>query len=313
MQKFEVKRVNGVYRIEEVAGTIQKYGIVVLKGYIAQDTREEIRSILTQKLEDARSKGHVVRMGQYPKADFLLGDILTIHNLEKYDYIFFKQELVELAKKILKSDELVYYGDSSTQFDEAARGFHKDHVERTNANTADWVGEYGIIRCAFYCEDHDRYSGGLKVRLASHNVEACRSMFDPSKISHHAGKAVDVKSLYGDLVIWSMRLTHSGNYKRLTVLPWVCVHPRLEGHIPSALSMPEQQRRYFMSCALAKPGAHLEHYLKNMLKRDADYRMYLERARRAEEAESFLTKRSVTFRKPCDYYGRVDMTVQNPG
>jgi hypothetical protein len=306
MQKFEISRSNGVYPPQELAEKFARYGLVVLKGYLPADSRDDVRRILTEKLEAARTRGHVLHLSQYPKADFLLGDILSIRALQKYDYVFFKRELLEIAKVLLKSRELVYYGDSSTQFDSAARGFHKDHVERTNAATEDWRGDYGLIRCAFYCEDHSRHSGGLKVRIATHNVESCRSLFDKNKISHHAGKSVDVLSEYGDMVIWSMRLTHSGNYKKLKFWPGLSLHPRIEGYLPEWLTLPEQLRRYFMSCAFARPGAHFDHYIRNMLARDADYRQYLERARNADEAREFLAQREVTLLPPSDYYGRLD-------
>lgn len=306
MQKFEISRSNGVYPPQEATEKFERYGLVVLKGYLPPDTRDDIRRILTDKLEAGRSRGNVLHLPQYPKADFLLGDILSIRGLQKYDYVFFKRELLEIAKLLLKSRELIYYGDSSTQFDSAARGFHKDHVERTNAATEDWRGDYGLIRCAFYCEDHSHHSGGLKVRIATHNAESCRSWFDKNKISHHAGKSVDVLSEYGDMVIWTMRLTHSGNYKKLKFLPGLSLHPRIEGYLPDWLTVPEQLRRYFMSCAFARPGAHFDHYIRNMLARDADYRQYLERARNVEEARQFLEPREVTFVQPGDYYGRLD-------
>jgi len=306
MQEFEVSRTAGAYSLAEAKRKFAKFGLIVLKEYIERETRDDIRHILTRRLESERQKGGVLKLSEYPKADFLLGDILAVRELSKYDYVFFKPELVSLAKHLLNTEELVYYGDSSTQFDAAARGFHKDHVERTNANTDDWVGDYGLIRCAFYCEDHSRHSGGLKVRISSQNVESCRDPRDPSKISHHAGKAVDVKSEYGDLIIWSMRLTHSGNYRKLKFLSRLCLHPRIESKLPNFLVVPEQMRRYFMSCAFARPGNHLQHYIKNMLRRDQDYRQYLERARNADAASQFLSTRKVTFLQPCDYYASLD-------
>ena len=306
MQEFEVHRRDGSYQPGEIDTAFRRFGLVVLKAYLAPHTRHDIRDILTDQLETCRTRDGVLKLPQYPAADFLLGDILSIRKLSKYDYVFFSRELLEIARGILRSPELVYYGDSSTQFDAAARGFHKDNVERKDAKTADWEGDYGIIRCAFYCEDHSRHSGGLKVRLSSHNLEATRSRSSPDLISHNAGRAVDVRSEYGDLVIWTMRLTHSGNFRKLRFLPQVCLHPRIEMLLPDALALKEEMRRYFMSCAFARPGVHLDHYVANMTRRDADYRPYLERARNAPEAEAFLATRNVILRQPADYYGRLD-------
>lgn len=306
MQEFEIQRTGSGYPVEDAREKFARFGLLVLKRYFGEETRDPIRAILTQKLEWARGHGAVRLFPEYPGAEFLLGDILSIRGLERYDYIFFKQELIGLIKALLRSPDLVYYGDSSTQFGAAARGFHKDNVDRGRADTVDWVGDYSLIRCAFYCEDHSRYSGGLKVRLASHEAENCRNRSDPTRISHHMGKAVDISSEYGDLVMWSMRLTHSGNFLKLKGFPALCLHPRIEGKLPGALAVKEEMRRYFMSCALARPGAQLEHYIRNMLSRDADYRAYLERARGSADAQQILGPRGVTFRQPCEYYARLD-------
>jgi len=306
MKEIEVFRSGGRYALAELSEKYKKYGLIVLKGYFEPGTKEEIRSILTARLDDAKERGEVLKLNEYPSADFLLGDVLSIRGLEKYEYIFFGQELVEIAKRLLQTDALVYYGDSSTQFDAAARGFHKDNVERKDATTGDWKGDYGLIRCAFYAEDHSRHPGGLKVRLSSHNLDFCRSRSDATKIDHNLGKAIDVKSEYGDVVIWSMRLTHSGNFRKLKWFRGVCLHPRFEMMLPDSLAVKEELRRYFLSCAFASPGSHLDRYIENMLVRDADYRQYLERARNATAARAYLAQRGVEFRQPCDFYGRLD-------
>lgn len=202
---------------------------------------------------------------------------------------------------------MLYYGDSSTQFDQAARGFHKDNTERSNALSEDWVGDYGLIRAAFYCEDHSDHSGGLKVRISSHKVEACRSLFDKTKISAHAGKSVDVSSEYGDLAFWSLRLTHSGNYRKLKFFPGLSLHPRLEAILPKFLTLDEEMRRYFMSCTFARPGVHFQRYIEKMIQRENDYGPYLKRACNINEAREILDPLNVRlFSDWFSSYGELD-------
>jgi len=302
-QLFEISRVAGKYPADQVTSIFDKFGVVVLKEYLPKSIRQALRTALTNKLERSRARGNVIKYDRYPWADFLLGDVLSIRELESYDYIFFRSELIEVFKNALRTPELVYYGDSSTQFDAAERGYHKDNTERYDANSNDWVGDYGILRAAFYCEDHSGHSGGLKVRIGSHNVDACRSKLDPNKISAQLGKPVDIRSEFGDLVFWNMRLTHSGNFRKLRFLPQLVLHPRLEMALPNMLFMPEQDRRYFLSCAFARPGVHLDCYIEKFDSRAAEVRRYLETARRPQEVALFLAARGVTFRKPVDYFG----------
>jgi hypothetical protein len=211
------------------------------------------------------------------------------------DYLFFGPELLAIARAVLRNEELLYWGDSSIQVGEAARGFHKDNVGRYDANHGDWQGDYSVIRCGFYFQDHVEHSGGLKVRLGSHLIP-----------NHLQGPMADVSSRFGDLAFWSMRLTHSGNNRKLRGLSGIPLHPRLEAAAPKWLTLPEQLRRISAFCAFARPGPQAECYIQNMNRRDADYRPYFQRARRADEAQALLQRYGVTFVKPNDYYGELD-------
>lgn len=296
MKALEVRRLNGSYPSQDIVERFRTHGIVILKEYLPAGTRDSLRSALERKLEDARGRDSVARLPAYPRADFLLGDILAIRQLEDVDYIFCRTELLDAARAILGSQELLYWGDSSVQFGEGGRGFHKDNVERHDASHDDWLGDYGLIRCAFYFQDHVGHSGGLKVRLASHNIA-----------NHRDGRICDISSSYGDLVVWSMRLTHSGNNRKLRGLPRIALHPRIEAVAPSWLTLPEELRRISAFCAFGRPGSQTERYIEKMNAREADYGPYFRRARRPDETLELLQCRGVSFAKPNDYYGELDV------
>jgi hypothetical protein len=302
-QPFEIRRIDGKYPVEQISSSFNEYGVIVLIEYMPRNIRNSLRNILTAKLERSRARGNVLKYDKYPAADFLLGDVLSIRELEEYDYVFFSDELVQVLKIMLSSKDVIYYSDSNIQFDAAERGFHKDNTERYDANSDDWLGDYGLVRAGFYCEDHMYNSGGLKVRLKSHKLENTRSKFNPNKISAHAGRSIDIRSEFGDLLIWSMRLTHSGNYKKIKLLPAITVHPRLEKILPNFLVTPEQERRYAMFCSFGKPGKHLDYYIEKFDSRGPEVPRYLETARRAEEIVSYLASRGVTQIKPTEYVG----------
>ena len=146
MNKLNVRRENGVYpqtKIEEVFG---RYGLVILKEYLSPKMLIEIRAAAQQRLENAKKKNAVAKLKSYPKVDYLLGDVLSVRELENFDYIFFKSELIQALKGVLKTNEILYWGDSSIQFGEGARGFHKDNVNRHDQTHPDWIGDYGLIR-----------------------------------------------------------------------------------------------------------------------------------------------------------------------
>ncbi|MGH8238414.1 MAG: hypothetical protein ACREXP_15530, partial [Steroidobacteraceae bacterium] len=146
MKELEVRRQAGAYSAAAARQRFDQYGVVVLKEYLPRHSRDALRSLLERRLTQASANGGVLSMPTYPRAEFLLGDVLSIRELEEYGYIFFREELLELLRGLLDSAELVYFGDSSVQFGEGARGFHKDNVDRYDGSQDDWRSTYGLIR-----------------------------------------------------------------------------------------------------------------------------------------------------------------------
>lgn len=293
MTTLEIHRQDGRYPVPQVKEAFDKYGIVVLKQYLPRHTQEALRALLESKIGQGGRK--VLHLDDYPKADFLLGDVLSVRELEQVHCIFFDPEVVATIKAILATDELVYWGDSSIQFGEAARGFHKDNVDRYDKTKDDWSREYELVRCGFYFQDHARHSGGLKVRLGSHRIA-----------DHLTGPISDVPTQYGDLAIWNMRLTHSGNNRKLRALPGLSLHPRLEDKLPPILTAAEQMRRIATFCSFGKPGTHLDRYIDKMNAREAELKPYFQFARKATEAQPLLAGWNVQFRQPNAYYAEFD-------
>jgi len=295
VNSLEIHRKAGRYPLQEAAAIYRQHGIVVFKEYLKRDTQAPLRAMLESKVGQGAQQAAVLHLKEYPKADFLLGDVLAVRELASQDHVFFTRECTDAIKALLGTQELVYWGDSSIQFGEAARGFHKDNVDRGDGTKDDWVRDYELVRCGFYFQDHAKHSGGLKVRLGSHNIP-----------NHLQGPIADISTQYGDLVIWNMRLTHSGNNRKLRFPSSVALHPRLEERLPSFLAAPEQMRRIATFCSFGKPGSHLDRYIDKMNAREKDYKPYFQFARKPSEAAAILAKCNVGFRRPNDYYAEFD-------
>ena len=296
METFSVQRNQGTYPSDELRYAFEKHGIVVLRDFISSNMQTELRSLLELKLAQAILKDTVLKFPIYPNADFLLGDVLSIRELEKFEYIFFRKELLDVIRTLLSSQELIYFGDSSVNFGESGRGFHKDNVDRSDGNKDDWNGNYGLVRCGFYFEDHVRQSGGLKVRMGSHNIT-----------NHKMGTMKDVRMQFGDIAIWNLRLTHSGNNRKMKFRNSVILHPRIEGIIPSFLTVLEEVRRIAAFCVFARPGPHFERYINNFKVREPDIEKYLRHSRNPQDTIRLLTNVGVNFRQPSSCYGDLDV------
>jgi hypothetical protein len=122
--------------------------------------------------------------------------------------------MVRVARQILGSDDIMYAGDSSFTINSKQHGYHKDNADRKDSNAPDWQGRYTILRFGIYLQDHTKHTGGLNLRVASHNTP------DLS-----VGKTIYVKTRPGDLAVWSLRTTHSGNGKLLKFPPWITPEP----------------------------------------------------------------------------------------
>ena len=164
--------------------------------------------------------------------------------------------ILEIARTVLHSDDLIYFGDSSYQIGTGLRGFHRDNIDRTDLRRPDWKGEYKLIRLGIYLQDHKIYSGGLKVRERSHINES--------------GKVVFVGTEVGDVVVWNLKTIHSGNAVRLKLFPNYSIDSSgKEGFIPSFLKKDQQQERISLFMTFAIKSDHLNRYIKEYsLKRD---------------------------------------------
>ncbi len=176
--------------------------------------------------------------------------------------ILFDARIQEIVHTLLgrKADEdVVYFGDSGMMLGGHGRGFHKDNACRDDASHTDWLTPYTLIRLGIYLEDHKAHSGGVKVRRGSHLVADVST-----------GEIVDVPTEAGDVVVWSLRTTHSGHALRLKGLPFLHIQPRFEQRLPRSLAVDEPCRRValFMTFGLD------DHHLKTYVDKHADLESY---------------------------------------
>lgn len=125
------------------------------------------------------------------------GDLLANPRLQ---HVLTDGRMVAVARKLLGTDEIFYSGDSSFTVNGTQKGFHKDNTDRLDPKAPDWDDRYTQLRFGIYCQDHVTHTGGLNLRVGSHDIP---NLTD--------GENLYVKTRPGDLAVWSMRITHSGN------------------------------------------------------------------------------------------------------
>ncbi|HET6152817.1 MAG TPA: hypothetical protein VFE15_07655 [Marmoricola sp.] len=167
-------------------------------------------SIERLDVDDFWKKGYAVLPGVYSPEEIsefragavatqgLGGDLLVNPRLGS---VLTDGRMVAVARRLLGVEDIHYGGDSSYTINGTQRGWHKDNTDRRDGDAPDWTqGRYTQLRFGIYCQDHTTHTGGLNLREGSHDV-----------VDFSTGALRYVKVKPGDLAVWSMRITHSGN------------------------------------------------------------------------------------------------------
>lgn len=219
--------------------------LLVEKVFTASEI-EQFRKLAYEQYEIDKSKKLDFQLPNLPtKAKYNKGDLLS---KEKLHPILLDDRILQIAKKVLGSDDLIYFGDSSYQIGTGLRGFHRDNIDRTDLNGPDWKGEYTLIRLGIYLQNHKDYSGGLKLKAGSHK--------------NADGKAIFVGNEVGDVAVWSLKTLHSGNAVRLKFFPNFSINKAgREGMVPAFLKKDQEHERISLFMTFALKSSHLDRYI----------------------------------------------------
>jgi hypothetical protein len=181
------------------------------------------------------------------------GEILSKPFLGK---VLLDDRLLNIAQKIL-GGKPVYFGDSCCVIGNDSFGWHKDNADRKDANAPDWQSKYTLIRFGLYLQDHSKHSGGLNVKARSHNSvsgEECRTVYLATRL--------------GDLVVWNLRTTHSGNGLLLKFLRSLHLDPGRAAFLPRSFMAKEERERVAIFFTLGLDDHHLQRYIAYLKTRE---------------------------------------------
>lgn len=251
-----------------------KDGYLLIKNLFSKEEIESFRNEIERQVEVDNQHNKIVSVGN-TGAIYGLGDLLSKPTLKN---ILFDNRIIEIAKKALGNENIVYFGDSSYQVGTGFRGWHRDNVDRNDLNGPDWKGDYTIIRMGLYLQNHKNYSGGLKVKRGSH--------------INKDGKAVFIDNEAGDLVIWSLKTIHSGNAVRMKLIPNYSFH-HLENYIPTFLKKIEEKKRMSLFMTFAAKSNHLDRYINDYMVKSTSAMESVKYSQRTKEDYHFVESKKV--------------------
>lgn len=166
--------------------------------------------------------------------------------------------LVDIARRILGEDDIMYAGDSSFTVGTQQHGYHKDNADRTDPAGPDWASRYTILRFGIYLQSHRWNSGGLNLRVDSHRSPSLST-----------GRNIYVRTGLGDVAVWLLTTSHSGNATSLRFPWWVQPEPAQDGKYPRwwRPSPAPQGDRMALFAALGLDDAHHRRYVEYLKSR----------------------------------------------
>ena len=158
--------------------------------------------------------------------------------------------MTAVARKLLGTDEVLYGGDSSATNNGKIRAWHKDNTDRLDANAPDWDDRYTQLRFGIYLQDHTQHTGGLNLKTGAHDICDLTS-----------GPTIYVKNNPGDMLVWSMRMTHSGAGTLLKDPSARFPEPEEFNKFPPEEICPEHENRIAVFVHLGANDKHGRRYL----------------------------------------------------
>lgn len=252
MSSFDISTVN--------AERFWHEGYLMMRGLFSREEILELRERVTTSLRNRESTGT-------KQVDALADPLLA-------PYIYDKR-LLDIARKLLGTDRVAYFGDSSYavvghgyQPGVDVGGWHRDNTDRSDTSLPDWTGHYDLIRFGLYLQDHRFTSGGLILRRTSHN------RIVKGWTAHLADRYLN--NGIGDISVWSMRIQHAGLGRCVRGMPWLGVGPYWQKALPEFLQAPfsaEERAGFWIS--YAKDGNHLQRHCTYLLGRKERLDMWL--------------------------------------
>ncbi len=211
----------------------------------------------------------------------------------KIEQLFLNNEFFKLFKNILGCKKLLYFSDSSVSIHEKIENCPSGyHVDSRNEDF-DFKKEYPIARAGIYLQNVSDFSGGVKIRPGSHN-SYCITNFKQSIRNIITEKIVKKNSNFnlnlfhknfqpdldvGDLIIWNLRLHHSGASWRYKINKNFSLPPFIDNLMPKFTKIKPQfeKNRTAVFIAFANgdiTDKNVSNYINRKLKEKKTFKDY---------------------------------------
>ncbi|MDB2357148.1 hypothetical protein N9W10_03180 [Gammaproteobacteria bacterium] len=260
---------------------LNDHGFQVFSGIFQPSEIEEMRNKIQEAFQRLSSQDLILKnKSQHFNFQSMVPDVIQ-NELKQFKYIIFDERVLDCVRKLIGSD-IVYFQDSTIQIGEGLTGYHKDNKTDNDPNHSDWKSNYDVIRMGVYFQNVKDFSGGINIKLGSHN-----------HADYHSGKGINVPLETGDIVFWKLTTTHSGNAKRLKFFPEISLLGRVQRMLPEYFFIPAEMQRMALFATYGKPGVHLDSFI-NYFKSKSDTATRVNSSHCTDEARSLANSNGVS-------------------
>ena len=263
---------------------LNEHGFQIFKSVFKPEEIIQMREKIYESFHRLGKQGLIIeRKGKDFDFKSLVPDVIQ-EELKEFKYIIFDERILNCVRELIGPD-ISYFQDSTIQIGTGVTGYHKDNVSRSDENHSDWKSNYDLIRMGVYFQNTKDFSGGINLKVGSHK-----------HADFHSGKAINAPLETGDIVFWKLTTTHSGNAKRLKIMPNVSLLGKVQRILPEAFFVPEEMERMALFAAYGKPGLHLDTY-SDYLKNKSDTPIRVKNSNYSNEARSIAGSYGVSLRE----------------
>jgi hypothetical protein len=170
--------------------SFERDGFLHLRGFLPPDKVSELRRACTE---------YFAARGRSKNGGKLETDVLQ--RMPQIAWLLTWPPALEVARQLV-GPAVVHPHETAVHLGAVNRGWHKDSrdYQRQDDAGTDWQDDYRVIHFAYYLQDHRHRSGALALKKGSHRIPNLRE-----------GDVVSIRNEPGDLVIFDLRATHTGN------------------------------------------------------------------------------------------------------
>lgn len=233
-------------------------GYAIYRNVFNQNEIQEFRDLVKKSLDQDLKLERAEFVDAGEKSVYYTHGDMIIKPISK---LLFDKRIVNIANEIIGKTPC-YFGEGNYQVGVGDRGFHRDMVDeildgistRKYLHGPDWEDDYKMIRIGVYLQDHDKFSGGVKLEKGS------------NKLPFSKGKRVLADTKAGDVVVWDLRTFHSGNSVRLKLFPNLPLGCRIENILPDSFVIPEPKERNSVFMVFGADNKHLDRHIEKHYK-----------------------------------------------